>query len=1591
MYDPNGRHHPPPGGGGGNKMQPPPEGTLSRRERAAMERASALAQSGAAPIAMPPPELLLPRRPPSFVDPTPRVSAPVAVQYDTRGQIEPVQLNPDARRGSGDPPGARPRLDRSEENDSELSDAVAMALRGADAEAELVWLRKERDALYAQVSHWRDASHRHERACAERDVHTRQRLRKLGLWRLMGRLGLDAKVSRGSWRALAQWLHACRERLKRTGRGARVEVQPRSPSFHRRVTGTDDRPRRRDQNHNSRIATRDEDFPDSSSDDGEPGPHRWRDPGPERTKRRIEARYNGQSNGKDRDANRPDDASSLWSASDSELDESAIRRDSDSESVLSYSTLASTVRTGVNPYGDDDDADVNALNDESFDSDAVHGGKALLAAAAEKKKRGYRTVAAASAGLRAADLAKLANQRAPPGASTAAVLEWRSKAAAASEELKALQTRARKDADARRHLENELRSTQMTTREERTRGRAQEETLQNEIDALRTRVRDKEREWANKLESESRLRIDAEGELRRLQMSARASDATESASVAAAVAESKAREAKLAAEVEALRADAEVRRREYTEKATRVERLASEAADARDVAEFELRAMQESVRAESRAREIAGDAAASATRREMQLADEIARLKAESETLTTSLRDKLEAERSAREDLEGSFRELQASSRASLVDRDVAHAAQLEEMRRATDVLMGDLALARNDRAEVEAALRDLQGTARDETSEMLRAAQTRERELENQVAALRDLAAESESTFQERIRRETARAAAEASEERARVADEELRRLRLKNDAAEAELRELQSTVRAERGAHDELLAAERRERRAQLDAEIESIRAKSEEKEKELHERLRMASDARAELESELRGFQNTVRADRDERERALALAARAAEEDRRALEESLRDEASELRSRANAVEEELRARLRATEESRDDAETEIRALQASVRDSNAAAQAALKSAQDTGKEAAAKAAADAARVEREAREARETQLAADIDALRIQSEEKEREWAAKAAAAHAAAEDAEARLREVQTTARAEATDAARVNSAELARFANEAKEARDDAAAKIAAKERELAASIAAADAARAEAARSEADVARYQRTAREAESAEASTNARLREEAARLRSEAEDRERELSNLLKSEADARAAAEGALREAQVSSRGERAELEAALRAAQASSRREQDAREAAMKALEGKEKDLEELRALKEAVAEERAALEANLRDSQATTRVEKEAWEATVGALRRKEAELAAQREKTVGELESERAEKNKLELELRTMSETQRVDHDELGRFQRELADKERALEELKALREETAKAEEAWKERMAESERTRNEAETELRTLQQSSREERSDWEARSAADAAARRKALDEERANVSALEEKLATLAATRVQAVGHSSDAEELRAKLEEKETALARAEARMARMAKDLAEAEEELEERDREDPSAGGKPPFALPPGGEGRGRARSQAATRQLPPPPRAPSPAGAGSDDGRAHPIFSRVRNNRHGDVEDMLTGPHAVDPDIRDAHGNTVLAVATQNNRKRIVKAAVRAGVRLDAQNTQGQTAMHFAYAYGYDELAEYLIRKGANPMVTNCHGMRPDEGLSPDRLVGGSSKG
>ena len=112
--------------------------------------------------------------------------------------------------------------------------------------------------------------------------------------------------------------------------------------------------------------------------------------------------------------------------------------------------------------------------------------------------------------------------------------------------------------------------------------------------------------------------------------------------------------------------------------------------------------------------------------------------------------------------------------------------------------------------------------------------------------------------------------------------------------------------------------------------------------------------------------------------------------------------------------------------------------------------------------------------------------------------------------------------------------------------------------------------------------------------------------------------------------------------------------------------------------------------------------------------------------------------------------------------------------------------------------------------------------------------------------------------------------------------------------------------------------------------------------------------------------------------------HPIFSAVRNGRVSEAQDILV--HGLDEfnvDQRDSFGNTVLIVAAQNNRKRVTKMSVRAGVPLDARNKQGNTALHYCFGYGYYELGEYLIDKGADDRVVNAAGETPYDGLSADQ--------
>lgn len=109
--------------------------------------------------------------------------------------------------------------------------------------------------------------------------------------------------------------------------------------------------------------------------------------------------------------------------------------------------------------------------------------------------------------------------------------------------------------------------------------------------------------------------------------------------------------------------------------------------------------------------------------------------------------------------------------------------------------------------------------------------------------------------------------------------------------------------------------------------------------------------------------------------------------------------------------------------------------------------------------------------------------------------------------------------------------------------------------------------------------------------------------------------------------------------------------------------------------------------------------------------------------------------------------------------------------------------------------------------------------------------------------------------------------------------------------------------------------------------------------------------------------------------------HPVFRRIRRGRVADVAALLSS-RGVDPDVRDRFGNTPLIVAAQNDRKRISKLVVKAGADLNAANARGNAALHYCYAYGHFDLAEFLERKGADVSARNEAGVAPRDVLEGD---------
>lgn len=103
----------------------------------------------------------------------------------------------------------------------------------------------------------------------------------------------------------------------------------------------------------------------------------------------------------------------------------------------------------------------------------------------------------------------------------------------------------------------------------------------------------------------------------------------------------------------------------------------------------------------------------------------------------------------------------------------------------------------------------------------------------------------------------------------------------------------------------------------------------------------------------------------------------------------------------------------------------------------------------------------------------------------------------------------------------------------------------------------------------------------------------------------------------------------------------------------------------------------------------------------------------------------------------------------------------------------------------------------------------------------------------------------------------------------------------------------------------------------------------------------------------------------------------VFSSARHGRHKEVEASLAA--GFEPSYADSFGNTLFHVACQNGIKRVAKLAIKYGGDMDQQNLKGNTGVHFLYAYGYQEIGEYFIEKGASDQLLNDVGKNAREGI------------
>ena len=107
----------------------------------------------------------------------------------------------------------------------------------------------------------------------------------------------------------------------------------------------------------------------------------------------------------------------------------------------------------------------------------------------------------------------------------------------------------------------------------------------------------------------------------------------------------------------------------------------------------------------------------------------------------------------------------------------------------------------------------------------------------------------------------------------------------------------------------------------------------------------------------------------------------------------------------------------------------------------------------------------------------------------------------------------------------------------------------------------------------------------------------------------------------------------------------------------------------------------------------------------------------------------------------------------------------------------------------------------------------------------------------------------------------------------------------------------------------------------------------------------------------------------------------FMQKIRNNRFEDAKDFVSGKYGViSVDAKDARtGATALMEAAQTGSKRILRLLIKSNASVNTQDRKGNTALHYASAYHYQAIVDYLMAHGADESIINVKGKTYLEGI------------